>query len=337
MSVKFCKKNQLLSELLIIDGLWGVGKSVITELISVFDSMECWKINLPFDNIPHLYAKGSIEKDAATALIANIFDEITYSVSISRSVNFRYKDATSIFNHPKKYDYILRLLEHGGDDSLKKIGKNKMIIPIATHIAVSDNDLFFRALGERCKIIRCVRHPVLMIDHWANYIGRCQTDPREFTLKINYNGESIPFFAEGWENEYLKANDFERSIKSISLLTDSYNKNFDRMKKKYGEGSVLEISFEEAVKNTDSILSSISKFIGRDINNKVYKKVKKKQCLPRSTIDSGLGYASTEWKDRKIKEPDQVVINKRLNLIKNKIRSEYYDELIRLCSEYENR
>ena len=57
MTIKFSKKQQLSSELLIVDGFWGVGKSVIGELVSVFNSMECWRIDLPFDLIPILYEK----------------------------------------------------------------------------------------------------------------------------------------------------------------------------------------------------------------------------------------------------------------------------------------
>ena len=100
--MEFYKKHQLSSKLLIVDGMWGVGKSIIARLMSVFD------------HIPQLYAKGSIKENDATALIVSLFDEITYNISISRSVNFRFKDESSIFGHPKKYDYMLRLLEGGG-------------------------------------------------------------------------------------------------------------------------------------------------------------------------------------------------------------------------------
>ena len=334
--MKFSKKNQLSSELLIVDGLWGVGKSVITELVSVFDNMECWNLEMPFDHIPILYEAQALDQDSAIAVIRNLFDELTYNMCISRSVNFRYKDRSSIFHHPKKYNYLLRMLEQDGDSSLRKISENKMIIPVATHTSSSNNDLFLRALGKRCKIIRCVRHPVFIVHHWADYIWRCQTDPRDFTLKIDYNGEDIPFFADGWEEEYLEANNLEKSIKSISLLTDSYNHNFHQMKKKYSKESILEVSFEEAVKNTDDTIALISKFINQDVNNKVYKKVKKRARLPRGTIRSDFGYAFT--KNYSTKESvDQIEIKKRLGLIKNKIRPKYYHELVRLSGEYESR
>ena len=75
--MKFSKQQQLSSELLVIDGMWGSGKSVITQLVSVFDSMECWRIDLPFDNIPVLYGMDSIEESAAITLIRNLFDEMT--------------------------------------------------------------------------------------------------------------------------------------------------------------------------------------------------------------------------------------------------------------------
>ncbi|MBT5400714.1 hypothetical protein HOL24_09255 [bacterium] len=335
--MKFRKKNQLSSELLVVDGMWGVGKSIVTELISVFDSMESWSMDLSFDHIPLLYGEKTIREDAAITLIRNLFDITTYNMSISRSINFRYKDHTSIFKHPKKYDYIFRLLEQGGEDSCKKIVENRMIIPIATHMALSNNDLFLKALGKRCKIIRCVRHPLFMIDHWASYIDRCQTDPIEFNLKIDYKGENIPFFAKGWEDEYLKANNFEKSIKSIVVLTENYKHNFAKIRKKHGDKSVLEISFEDVVKNTDHVISLIATFIGRSVNNKTYKRVKKKQFLPRNTIDSGSGYISKEWSNNKEKKSEKESLSQNLDLIKNNVRRKYYEDLIKLINDYENK
>ena len=337
--MKFSKQQQLSSELLVIDGMWGSGKSVITQLVSVFDSMECWRIDLPFDNIPVLYGMDSIEESAAITLIRNLFDEMTNNVSISRSVNFPYKDQTSVFNHPKKYEYILRLFDKGGDYFLKKIDKSRMIIPIATHMSSSNNDLFLRALGKRCKIIRCVRNPIFMIEHWAGYIGRCQTDSREFTLKIDHKGEDVPFFAKGWEDEYLEINDFEKSIKSISLLTDHYDNNFDKLNKKYGKYSVLEVSFESAVKDTDNVANVISEFINRGINSKTYSKVKKKSKLPRSSISSESIYANTDWKNNTNERLDGEadIIKKKLDFIKNKVHFKYYNELLILIDNYEKK
>jgi hypothetical protein len=37
----------------------------------------------------------------------------------------------------------------------------------------------------------------------------------------------------------------------------------------------MEVSFEEAATNTDKVLSIIANFIGRDVNQKQYRKVKK--------------------------------------------------------------
>jgi hypothetical protein len=335
--MKFVKKNQLSSELLIIDGMWGVGKSIITNLLSAFDRMECWRMDFSFDYIPQLYGEGSITEDAATSLLVNIFDGITRDMSISRSVNFRFKDATSVLKHPKKYDYILRMFKNDTNISYKEICEDGMIIPIATHLALSNNDLFLRALGKRCKIIRCVRNPLFMVEHWADYIGRCKADPMEFTLKIKHNMANVPFFAEGWEDEYLKSNNFEKSIESIARLTERYDNSFHFMKKKYGKESILEVSYEDSVKDTDRIMNLISKFIGSDINYKNYKKAKKKERVPRLSIYSGPGYASQNWKKPAENMSDKNIIKKKLDFLKNKVRPEYYNKLLSLISDYEKK
>ena len=156
-------------------------------------------------------------RDAAVCLIRSMFDDLTYQKCISRSVNFRYKDQTSIFKHPKKYQYLIRLLEHGGYQSLNKINANKMIIPILTHMSSFNNDLFHMALEERCKIINCIRHPIFILDWWTDYLMSMSLSTIDFVLKIRHKDIDIPFFAYGWEDEYLSASNIERSIKSISL------------------------------------------------------------------------------------------------------------------------
>ncbi len=337
MTIKFSKKQQLSSELLIVDGFWGVGKSVIGELVSVFNSMECWRIDLPFDHIPILYEKKSIDESAAIAIIRNLFDEISYNVAISRSVNFRYKDLTSIWKHPKKYEYILRMFEEGGSDSLKKISDNKMIIPISTHLSTSNNDLFLRSLGKRCKIIRCDRHPLFIVDNWANYIDRCQTDPREFTLNISYKQEDIPFFADGWEDEYLSLNNLEKSIKSISVLTSLYESNYSRMRDTYGSDSILEISFEDAVENTDNVVRLMSEFLNRDVNYTIYKKVNKREKLSRKTAYLEPGHKLLKHSKNKVKELEEFIIKEKLSSIKNNVDLKYYDELMFLIGTYEKK
>ena len=147
--MKFSKSAQLSSELLVIDGLWGCGKSVVMQLLSVFDSMESCTIDYLYDYIPDFSQSQSMTRDAAVCLIRSKFDDLTYQKCISRSVNFRYKDQTSIFKHPKKYQYLLRLLQNGGDQSLNNINANKLIIPIFKHLSSTNNDLFHMALGER--------------------------------------------------------------------------------------------------------------------------------------------------------------------------------------------
>ena len=170
--MKYSKNIQLTSELLIVDGMWGVGKSVITELLSSFDSIESLNINYLYDYLPNLYSSRSIEHDAAIMLIRNMFDSLTYDVCISRSVNFRFKDQTSIFNHSKKYQYLKRLISKDGDDSLKQVEQSQMIIPVLTHMSSSNNDFFLLAFGRRCKIINCLRHPAYIIEWFAGYIEK---------------------------------------------------------------------------------------------------------------------------------------------------------------------
>jgi len=336
MDMKYSKNIQLSSELLVIDGLWGVGKSVVTHLVSTFDSAESVYYDYTFDYIPKYYQSHSIDKDAAVTLIRNLFDEFSYKSCISRSVNFRFTDETSIFKHPKKYKYLQRLFQRDGDDALKIIAKNRMIIPILTHMSSSNNDFFHMAMGERCKIINCIRHPLFMLEGTANYLSNMALSPRDFVLKIRHNDKDLPFFAHGWEDEFLSANYIEKAIKSISILTKDYTNNLKKIKKQYGENSILEVSFEDAITNTDEVLNIIAGFIDRDINQKLYKKIKKSGNFPRKSMLDGQEHGLFNFKSKKVdKVKEKVLIQKKMELFKSKVRPEYYLQLVQLVKDYE--
>jgi hypothetical protein len=334
--MKYSKNLQLSSELLIIDGMWGVGKSVITELLSSFNSLENLNINYLYDYIPNFYSSKSIEHDAAVMLMRNLFDSLTYDMCLSRSVNFRYKDQTSIFNHPKKFQYLKRIIRQEGNESLKQVEEGRMIIPLLTHMSSSNNDFFLVALAGRCKIINCIRHPAFIVKWFSDYLELMAESPRDFVMKIHYKGADIPFFAYGWEEEYLSINNYERAIKSIAVLTNNYNENLRAIKESHGDNSILEISFEEAVLKTDRTLRTISGFINREINQNNFKKVKKKQNLPRKEISSGQKYGAFGFESSKTHtEGIQETTDKKVQSLKSKVTSEYFILINRISREYE--
>ena len=336
----FGKNNELESELLIIDGLWGNGKLLVCNLLAAIEGMEAWRHVNSFDHLPVIYGMNAIEESAAITLIKNIFDELTYNTCISREVNFRYGDLTSVLRHSKKWQYISRFFGEEGDAALSKT--TNMMIPVATHMSSVTNDLFLKALNNRCKIIECVRHPIFMLDHWVQYIGRCDNDPRDFTLKLDYKNKNIPWFAAEWGDEYLEINNTERSIKSISILTEKLSNNITTINTKYGEDSVFIVPFESLASNTDEVLQNIAKYLGRDYNSKLLQKLKIKNNVPRENVGASLGYTpgvrtARNW-DKKIISKMQIESlekEQRLKKIQSIVQPKYYDELLSLIDKYE--
>jgi hypothetical protein len=52
----------------------------------------------------------------------------------------------------------------------------------------------------------------------------------------------------------------------------------------------------------------------------------------------GAGYNSLEWKRNiKNKKSDKIVIEERMKFIKNKVRANYYDEMLLLVESYEKK
>ncbi len=285
------KRNAFHNDVLFIDGLWGTGKSLLGPIVSGMAGVEKVKVESLYEYISWLFYLGKIDRDGALWMLRTYADCSQYHNTIGREVNLRWSDDTGLKNAPDRLKYITRLFGGEGDGKVDEINTRNLAYCAMSHMLMLTPELLPLAYGNRVKVIEMVRHPLYMVNHFAAYLGRFES-PREFTMAF-YSGEvKVPWFARGWEAEFVGANQVERAVLSITRLSSWL---FDKIEEFQVAGlSVLLLPFEEAVFATDRTLAQLQQFTGRRHHRRIAS-ILKRQMLPRQSIAKGRGHASYGW------------------------------------------
>jgi len=329
-NIDFEKKEVFGSSLIIVDGIWGCGKSLLIDLLAAAKSTEAWRHDEILDTIPILRAFGKITKESSKYIIKQHIDQLTYNYQLSRELNFRLKDKTCVLRSRKGIDYIISLISQAPKE-LEVIRKaSEMTIPIMTHMSTFNNDAIYEALGARAKTLIVIRNPIYMIEHWVGYIDRCGTDPREFTPSITNGKDNVPWFAANWANEYTIINSTEKSIKSIKELYSMLLNQIGRC----GNKKIQIVCFDDLILNTDHSITKIADYLQIEIDVRNFAKRKRKNKVPRNSEHLEIGYASDQWR-RGVKGNKPSEVDEYMKKMKNKVSSNYI-EILGECIEIYN-
>ena len=127
------RKYNLLNKCIFVDGQPGCGKTLFNFILSTFEKVEIFNYSSEIENICALYFLKKIKEDAAISSIKIHLDLMIYEIMMSRRLNFRPKDLTSIFNHHNPKKYFDRLVKKGDELIPNKIKREKPILHIASH------------------------------------------------------------------------------------------------------------------------------------------------------------------------------------------------------------
>ena len=334
-SKNFKRSIFLCDQIVILDGLTGTGKTMFTPFISSFDRFQNARFEYMIEYLCIASKVNKISKDASNSLLNLLADVKYYDGAISREVNFRPSDLSSVFNSSKTMKYLRQLFMKDGEAVEKKIKIEKPILFLTTHQLLSCINPAIEAFGSRLKIIEMVRHPIYLIDHWESYISMHGKSVRDFTMWIDYNGESLPWFASGWEEIYIKSSSYDKVIYSIQYLMKvvfSYAKS-----EKYNH-SIIFIPFEKFVLNPSEYTNHLENFLDTKMT-KSSLRILEKENTPRKSINDSpqksiyKRYALKAY-DKKLSDKEDY--NSRVKSAKEKCSPEAYKCLQDLSKEYEN-
>lgn len=263
-------KNQIL----IVDGLSGTGKSMLSKVLGSLDGFATPRFFYPLEWALEGVTDNAMRKDFFDAWFCLLTDQLTYDYQISREVNFRPSDMSSVLRSPGAVRALLRLIRPDGPGVL---GTGVEGLSLVTHQSFGGCEAVRQALGDRLLWLEIVRRPADVVTHWASYIERYGTSPSEFTLAKSFNESSVPWFVDEPE-AFLTANSATKTLLSLVSLYSKLNR-FEEEVKQFK--NVIFIPFEKFVVRPHDYLVEIETATSSTFGPAL-KKILRSEGIPRS-------------------------------------------------------
>jgi len=276
------RNHHLTEDLVVLDGLTGTGKTMLAPIIGSFERVEVGRFIYDIEYICVSQALGAHRSDSAQHILDLIIDWKLYDNFISREVNFRPGDLSTVLSSHRWPEYLARLFRSDGEQVELDLATKKPIMFIITHQLKTAMQPLIKQFQGRIKIVEMVRHPYYLLEHWMTPMELHGNSARDFTSWVaDNNGRGVPWFANDWKDEYWNLSKFDRAVFSIDSLTNPQSTKYKP------PVEVKTIPFEDFVLNTNNYLNSIASWLGTKTSSNS-EKAAKKQNLPRSNINAGI-------------------------------------------------
>jgi len=310
----------------IINGFNGSGKTLISPIISALPKAELLSFIYPLE-----WASSMLYSDNMTAVgykefIKMIVDESIYNQQMSRSVNFRPSDLSSVFRSSKKLTYIKRLFQEGDDALVPLIKEN---VPISCFTTCHLLPLFpsiAEAFKSRLLFLETVRDPLLMYEQLSllgwNILN--SNSEKDFTFRA-LSGDSSRTYLDFYSDEEVFHNEknlsFEENL--VNYIERFSNFYFNtKFSQDYCGSKLVFIPFEDFVTDPNKWVEFIADHIGADVDKKT-KKEMRNQKVPRELLSDGLKipiykkYGAKTIKASSLEEERSLLILKTKNTFKD--------------------
>lgn len=309
---RFSKPLDLANNIVFLDGITRSGKLLLGTLVSSFNRMESFELGESFEHFMAALRLKRTSIDFSKAFLGIYLNQTLYNKMISRNVNFRKTDKTSIFNFRDPKLYKQRVNKKEGSDVLKRIKKEKPIFPLVTHDIMCNYNLFTK-LDLKVKFIEIYRNPFELVYSWykRGHGRRMGKDPTHFTILLsNNNKKKYPWYLNKLPKKWNNLNEIEKCSHFVIQLTNESVTNQKRIKNK---NKIFTSSYERITENTFNELIKISKFLKTNLSKETSNIIKKSHC-PNLSI--------------------RKKINNKKKFIKNNIRKDLYLSLENLEKKY---
>ena len=326
--MRITHKKKLTDKVIFVDGYTASGKGIFCKYLQTFNENSKMNVDHIFAEIGFLVKRKKINMEYAISLFNNRLDIYYENDFISRDLNFRPFDDSSIFNSHKPLHYLKNLFVKDGNSLLKRISENHKNFLIMSHFSSPFKNFFFDCLGENLIFISMVRHPVYIFDFWLDHFKSIQADShRMYNFLFEKNKQKFFWYEGGGPKN--SDNIYDRVIKSMIYL----NRIEEEINPLY-KNNYIKIPFEKFIFETDEIEKLIMKklFLKKTKNTKKFKiknKLPEKPFIYRSMHRTRFG-----WKLERSYESREI-FEKRLNVIKENSSTYYYKKLESIFTNYE--
>jgi len=308
-------------KILLIDGITRSGKSMIGPVIASFKNTYPMRYQYLIDNLMPIFSRSEINKNVTKSLISLYFNREVYELNISRNINFRRSDVSSIFRDKNQNLFIKNLKKKEGDYVVKEIKKKKFWSLYETHdlLSMINN---FRKLEIPFKMIYCYRHPIDNIysfyKRYKNRLSKAKNkynlnNPRIYFMMIKNKGILLPYYADKNKTFFLKLNFAEKV--AFYYLYSLKKSQIEFKKNKKNKNDIFFVKFDDFATNTKKVIKKLSQFTSSSLT-KFTKNALKNNNLPRKI----------NLKEREVKK----------KYLKKLIRKDLFKKIEILSKNYEN-
>jgi hypothetical protein len=325
------------NDVIVVDGMWGSGKSLLSSLVGSFSQVEKKRIDHIFEYMLTGASLGHVTPMFAETIIRIYADLDQYNNLVGREVNLRINDDSGFRNTPGSLRYLFRLFGGEGDQIVDRINQRNLGLLLLTHHLTGITQPMVKALGPRLFFIEVIRHPLQLFNYWVKYLDKFDRS-REFTLSIESEAGKTPWFAISWLDEYTRMNTADRAIRAIC---DFHRVSVDEEKRVLaGQEPQLDykrivVTFEHILTQTDKVLEQLSKFLGRETTD-LTSRAMIRQKVPRALTAKGRAVNQLNWlPNPNLSYKEQ--LDEILATIKNVASTESLNSIMNCSAEYEKR
>ena len=305
MNFEVVRPKTLCNRLVVVDGLPGCGKTMLSAVISSLERVELFKYSYEIEVqcILHHFKKADI--DTSASLIQYHLDLIIYNQMMARETNFRYSDLSSVFKSVDKLKYFKRLFGPGDEKVPDIIEKQKPIVHLVTHCLSAYSNPLLDNFNNEMLLINFHRNPLYMLKQNMWNMKNLLNSGRDFNLYFDWNKKKLPYYFHSQEEKMLKANHLE---KSIFFLEWSRKNALNNQLQNYGR-HYYELTFESFVGNPFPHLEEIEKRLGSKKTN-FTSRILKREKIPRNLLSLGRDmpiYRRLNWEKTSARSSNQEI------------------------------
>ena len=272
-------------DVVFISGLTRSGKALLCPIVSSFDNTEKIYFEPNFENLLELKHINCIEENTLIYLLRSHMNLMIYNDAIGRNVNCRPDDYTSVWNYSDPLTYMLRMKLPDGDKVYQDIKKTNRLFSLMLHDGLWHADYIFKAFSSS-KLIHMQRHPIDLIYSWLSkgLGGPAYSNLRTNIVTYEFNNTVVPYYAFGWEEQYLSLGEGDRVIYMISKLLNMHLHAYNQLDEK-NKNKVLFVNHQVLASSPWETIENIETFLDSKITPHTEKVLERENC-PRDFIES---------------------------------------------------
>ncbi len=271
--------DNLCNRLVVIDGIPGCGKTMLSSVISSLSRIEMLKYSYEIENFCQLYDFQLINRNTSSQLIRNQLNYLLYNNMMGREMNFRFTDISSVFNQPNKLKNFKRIFTQGDQAIPDKIINQQPILHLATHGLTGISQPLFDAMPKGMLFINMKRHPLFLLRQNIWNMSNLINNQRSFWLYYEKYEKSNPFFYFNNEKLFYESNPKEKAIYFINWYLNKQKNNLDI----HNNPSYYELTFESFVIDPYDHINEICQRLETN-TTKLTPHILRKERIPRKVL-----------------------------------------------------